>query len=89
MKAPQIKVSTDTDNPKIECNIELVAHLVSSGSNINFYEDDNKKRLEEELNKSLETRIGNYLDKTINEFETDIARIRKICKTQLFNLARF
>ncbi len=89
MKAPVIKVSTDTDNPKIDINIELVAHLVSSGSDINFYEGDNKKRLEEELNKSLEKRISDYLDKTIHELGSDIAGFGRFAKMNYLTWQEF
>lgn len=87
--APLINVELDGDKPKIKCKLKLHAHLVSSGSDINFYDKGNKDKLTDELNKNLEKEISAYLDKTIKEYESDIAGIGRIAKTKFLTWKEF
>lgn len=87
--SPSIEVKLDGDTPKIKCKVKLEAHLVSSGSDINFYDKGNKDKLTDELNKSLETEISAYLDKTIKEYESDIAGFGRIAKMNFLTWKEF
>lgn len=87
--APKIEVITDNDSPKIKCNIKLNAHIISSGSNINFYDKDNEKKLKEHLNKELENKIKQYLEKTIKEYKADIAGIGRYAKKNFLTWKEF
>lgn len=87
--APYIKVTLDGDIPKIYCNIKLHAHLVSSGSAINFYDSQNKDRLIEELNISIENLISRYFDKTIHEYQSDISGMGRMAKMNFLTWNEF
>lgn len=77
---PKIKVTLNGNNPHIKCTIDLDAHLVASGSEINFYEKENAIRLKNELDKSLKDTINNFLSKSIHEYKVDIASIGRYAK---------
>lgn len=79
--APEIYITLSGDTPHIQCNIELEAHLVSVGSIINFYENDNKGKLKDILEDSLKNDISKYLDLTIHEFKSDIAGLGRFAKS--------
>jgi len=77
---PQITVELSGDAPKINCKINLEAHLVSSGSDINFYNNGNEEKLKEALDKHLEEIINSFFDKTIHEYQVDIAHVGRNAK---------
>lgn len=77
---PEITVSLSGDMPQINCKINLEGHLISSGSDINFYNKKNEKRLKEELDKSIEKKINQFFEKTVHKYEVDIAAIGKSAK---------
>ncbi|MBQ9314199.1 MAG: Ger(x)C family spore germination protein [Clostridia bacterium] len=77
---PKITVSLSGDSPHIKCNIRLETHLISSGSDINFYDKNNEQRLKKELDKNIEETINTFFDKTIHEYQVDIAAIGKSAK---------
>ena len=87
--APLINIELSGDNPKIKCKLKLHAHLVSSGSDINFYDKGNKDKLTDELNKQLEKEISAYLNKTIKEYESDIVGFGRIAKTKFLTWKEF
>lgn len=87
--APKIKVNLNENSPKIQCKIKLHAHLVSSGSDINFYKEENKKRLVNELNNSIKKDISSYLDKTIKEYKSDIIGFGRMAKMNFLTWEEF
>lgn len=87
--APKIEVSTSGDSPKIKCKINLHAHIISSGSNINFYAKENEKKLKELLDKKIEEKINKYLEKTIKEYKVDIAGIGRYAKKNFLTWKEF
>ena len=78
--APKIKVTLNGDTPQIKCNIKLEAHLFSSGSEIDFHETSNLKKLEQELNNAVKKNIAEYLELTMHKFDSDIAGIGKFAR---------
>ena len=86
---PKIEVTIDGDSPKIKCDIKLKAHLVSSGSNINFYDEKNKNRLEKDLNEKIKKELSTYFDKTIKEYKADIAGIGRFAKANYLTWKEF
>ncbi len=89
MSKPEIKVTLNGDNPKIECKVNLQAHLFSSGSNIDFHDTKNVERLENELNEAIKKQISKYLDKTIHEFEADITGFGRFARTNFLTWQEF
>lgn len=88
-KSPKIKVTLNGDTPHIECDVEISAYLVSSGTSINFYEDENKNRLKDELEKKLKDDINKYLEKTTKELKSDIAGIGRFAKSNFLTWDEF
>lgn len=87
--APDIHVSLSGDVPHIKCKINLEAHLVSSGSDINFYDKEKEKKLKKELDQSIEKKINDFLEKTIHEYQVDIASIGKYAKSNFITWKEF
>lgn len=87
--APQIKVTLDGDTPKINCKVQIEAHLFSSGSEIDFHETKNLKRLEKELNEAIKKNISEYFELTMHKFDSDIAGIGRLARTNFLTWEEF
>lgn len=87
--APQIKVTLDGDTPIIKCKVKIEAHLFSSGSEIDFHKTENINKLENELNKAIKKNITEYLDLTIHKFDSDIAGIGRLARTNFLTWEEF
>lgn len=85
----QLKSHLVGDSPHIKCKVNLKAHLVSSGSDINFYEEANKNKLRDELNSAIKEQISAYLEKTIKEYQSDIAGLGRLAKMNFLTWKEF
>lgn len=88
-REPKISVSLSGDSPQIKCYITLDAHLIASGIDTNFYNKENEKKLKDELDKSIKEKIINYFEKTINEYDVDIAGIGRYSKINFLTWNEF
>lgn len=88
-RKPKITVTLSGDSPQIKCDVSLDAHLISSGTDINFYNKENEKKLKNELDKSIKEKIDSFFEKTISEYNVDIAGIGKYSKVNFLTWNEF
>lgn len=79
-KRPQIKLNMVDGIPHIDITVLLDARLLYSGDNIDYLQGEQKKDLQNKLEKEFKNIITTYLEKTSKEFKSDIVGFGKILK---------
>lgn len=85
-KRPQIKVNVNENIPHIDITVLLDARLLYSGDNLDYLQGNNKKDLQQKLEKEFRNIITTYLDKTTKEFKSDIVGFGKILKANYLTI---
>lgn len=84
---PKISLKLENNVPKIDIKVELHAQLISSGSNVDYFDDKNRNRLAQKIEKDLSDKIYNYLNKCCKELKSDITGFGKRLKPQYLTLS--
>lgn len=69
---PKISVKLENNIPKIKCNINVKAKILSGHKNYNYDNEDFLKQIEAEINKFIKDNVTQFLYKTSKEFNSDI-----------------
>ena len=77
---PKIKVKMENDIPQIDITLKLSAQLIKSGSETDYLNSSNQKKLIQNIKYRLTEILSSYLAKTSREFKTDIAGFGRYVK---------
>ena len=71
-KKPKISVSLENNTPKIKCEINVEAKLLTANKNIDITQVKTQEQITSEINKFLQEHILDLLYKTSLEYQSDI-----------------
>lgn len=83
---PNIKVKIKKNKPHIDIQIKLNCQLITSGSAINYNEKENRKKLEQNIQKKLQKDMTEYLKTITQEFKADPVGFGKYCRLNVKTL---
>ena len=85
-QAPKIQVSITDHVPDIKINVLLHAELITSGSAINYSENENRNKLGKAIQEKIKKDLKEYLEKISREYKTDIIGFGKYARTTVLTL---
>lgn len=83
---PKIDVNIVNNKPIINIKIRLECDLITSGSQINYTEKNNKEKLSEAIKKKLTEDMKIYLNKISKEFKADTVGFGKYYRFKVLTL---
>lgn len=83
---PQINVTIEDNIPKINVLIRLECDLITSGSDIDYTDKENKEKLSKSIKEKLNRDMHVYLSKISKDFKTDAIGFGKYYRTQVLTL---
>lgn len=83
---PKIKVTVENDTPHIEISARIHAQLVTGGSPVDYFNEQNRYQLAKKIENKLTKIINDYLDKTSKEYKSDIVGFGKFLRTQYWTI---
>ena len=83
IESPKINVEIEKNNPKIDILIRLECDLITSGSQIDYTDKENKHKLSEAIKNKLSKDMNIYLTKISKEFHADPIGLGKYYRTKV------
>jgi len=84
--SPKIKVEIENNKPKIDIQIKLNCQLITSGSAVSYNEKENRKKLEQNIQKKLKEDMNAYLQTITKELKADPVGFGKYCRLNVTTL---
>ncbi len=86
-ESPSIQVKIEQNIPKIFINVKLSCQLITSASNVDYVQKENRQKLNENIVKKLKQDTMQYLNKIAKEYQADPIGFGKYYRTNVLTLA--
>lgn len=86
IEPPKIDVEIKNNTPRIDILIRLECDLITSGSQVDYTDQENKHKLSKNIKEKLEHDMNIYLNKISKEFKADPVGFGKYYRTKVLTL---